>query len=87
MISREELRALLLAAFPDAEIDLEDMTGQQDHYAMSIVTSAFEGKAPLEQHQLVYGALGNAMFGPIHAMTLRTFTPAAWRGRPRETPS
>ena len=78
MISERDVRALLLQAFPEADIELVDLTGTQDHYQARIVSSAFENKSPIEQHQLVYGALGAAMHGPIHALALKTYTPAAW---------
>jgi stress-induced morphogen len=69
---------LLLAALPDADLELVDLTGTQDHYQARVVSQAFEGKTMIEQHQLVYGALGDAMHGPIHALALKTYTPAAW---------
>lgn len=81
MISVSDVRALLLQAFPEADIELVDLTGTQDHYQARIVSSAFESKTPIEQHQLVYGALGAAMHGPIHAFALKTYTPAAWLRR------
>ena len=71
----ESVRRLLLAAMPDAEIELVDLTGTQDHYEARIVSQAFEGKTLIEQHQLVYRALGEAMHGPIHALALKTYTP------------
>lgn len=74
----EEVRRLLLAAFPDAKLELVDLTGTRDHYQARIVSTAFAGKSPIEQHQLVYGALGAAMHGPIHALALKTYTPEAW---------
>ncbi|HET9934519.1 MAG TPA: BolA family transcriptional regulator [Polyangiaceae bacterium] len=78
MISPDEVRTLLARAFPDAEIDVVDLTGTQDHYQARIVSTAFEGRTPIEQHQLVYGALGEAMDGPIHALALKTYTPRGW---------
>lgn len=79
MLSPEEVRKLLTDAFPDADIDLADLTGTKDHYQARIVSTAFEGKTPVEQHQLVYQALGPAMAGPIHALALKTYTPDAWK--------
>lgn len=74
----ESVRRLLLTALPDADLELVDLTGTQDHYQARIVSRAFEGKTLIEQHQLVYGALGDAMHGPIHALALKTYTPDAW---------
>ena len=78
MMDPSEVERLLEAAFPDGQIELVDLTGTKDHYQARIVSSAFEGRSPIEQHQLVYRALGNAMSGPIHALALKTYTPAAW---------
>ena len=75
MMEPEEVRSRLEAAFPDADIELEDLTGTRDHYSARIVSKAFEGKTPVEQHQTVYQALGEAMKGPIHALALKTRAP------------
>ena len=74
-----EVERLIRDSLPDAEIELVDLTGTQDHYQARVVSRAFEGRSPIEQHQLVYGALGAAMKGPIHALALKTYTPEAWK--------
>ena len=79
MLDPDKVRALLDAGFPGAEIELVDLTGTQDHYQARIVSAAFAGKSLIEQHQLVYRALGDAMAGPIHALALRTYTPEGWQ--------
>ncbi len=78
MLEPEKVQALLLTAFPGADIDLVDLTGTRDHYQARIVSEAFAGRSLVEQHQLVYRALGEAMSGPIHALALNTYTPEAW---------
>jgi len=78
MIEPSEVERLLRARFSDAQLELVDLTGTKDHYQARIVSSAFAGKSLIEQHQLVYGALGSAMQGPIHALALKTFTPEGW---------
>ncbi len=78
MMEPEEVRRRLLLAFPEAEVDVEDLTGTRDHYRARVVSPAFAGKSPVEQHQMVYQALGEAMAGPIHALALKTYTPEAW---------
>jgi stress-induced morphogen len=78
MIEPAEVERLLRARFSDAQLELVDLTGTQDHYQARVVSSAFAGKSLIEQHQLVYGALGAAMSGAIHALALKTFTPDAW---------
>lgn len=74
----KDVERKLAEAFPDADIELVDLTGTKDHFQARIVSSVFDGKSPIEQHQLVYRALGDAMSGPIHALALKTYTPAAW---------
>jgi stress-induced morphogen len=78
VIEPAELEARLRAAFPDALLELEDLTGTKDHYQARLVSAAFVGRTPIEQHQLVYGALVEEMKGPVHALSLKTYTPEAW---------
>ena len=78
MLEPDEVQRLLRSRFSDADLELVDLTGTQDHYQVRIVSSAFTGKSLIEQHQLVYGALGSAMSGAIHALALKTYTPEAW---------
>ncbi|MDP9152258.1 MAG: BolA family transcriptional regulator [Myxococcota bacterium] len=72
MPSSNAIRSRLLEAFPDAEVEVTDLTGTQDHFQAVIVARAFDGKAPLEQHRMVYAALGELMKGEIHALALKT---------------
>lgn len=81
MLNPDDLERLLLTAFPDADVEVVDLTGTQDHYQARIVSGAFEGKSLVAQHQLVYRALGEAMQGPIHALALQTYTPATWAAK------
>ena len=76
-IPPDEVRARIASAFPAAKIEIVDLTGTQDHYQARIVSVAFHGKSMIEQHQLVYRALGDAMDGPIHALALETIAPVA----------
>lgn len=78
MVTPDEVRRLLLAEFPGADIEIVDLTGTQDHYQARIVSAAFEQKTPIEQHRMVYAALGSMIHGPIHALALKTYTPTAW---------
>jgi stress-induced morphogen len=78
MLEPSKVQELLAQAFPGADIELVDLTGTKDHYQARIVSAAFAGKSLIEQHKLVYGALGDAMNGPIHALALKTYTPEAW---------
>ena len=64
-------------AFPDAEVVIEDLRGDGDHYACRVVSSAFAGKSRVQQHQMVYKALGGRMGGELHALALQTSAPTA----------
>jgi stress-induced morphogen len=76
MIEPHVLEQRLQAAFPGAEkIEVQDLTGTKDHYKAVIVAKEFVGKTRIEQHQLVYKALGELMAGPVHALALETKVP------------
>ena len=75
-MSADVLRAHLVEAFPDADIAIEDLAGDGDHYRARIVSSAFKGLPRVRQHQLVYGALKGQMGGELHALALETSAPA-----------
>ena len=70
-----ELEASLREAFPDAEIHVDDLAGDGDHYRARIVSAAFRGLNRVKQHQLVYGALKGKVGGELHALALETSTP------------
>ena len=70
-----DLEAFLREAFPDAEIKVDDLAGDGDHYRARIVSPAFKGMSRVKQHQLVYGALKGRMGGELHALALETSTP------------
>ena len=72
MMEPDELRARLMAAFAESSVEVVDLTGTKDHFRAEIVAPAFEGKSLVEQHRMVYSALGSAMGGPIHALSLKT---------------
>jgi stress-induced morphogen len=67
----EDIRQRILTALPGAAVEVADTTGGGDHFDVQVRTPAFAGKTLVEQHQLVYGALGGLM-AEIHALSLRT---------------
>ncbi|HWE44943.1 MAG TPA: BolA family transcriptional regulator [Caulobacteraceae bacterium] len=73
-MSEDELEAHLREAFPDAEIAIEDLAGDGDHYRARIRDKTFEGMPRVRQHQLVYAALKGKMGGELHALALDTAT-------------
>jgi stress-induced morphogen len=70
------LEAELRAAFPDAEIAIDDLAGDGDHYRARITSGAFAGLNRVRQHQLVYAALKGKVGGELHALALETAAPA-----------
>lgn len=76
-MSVETLHAHLAEAFPDAEIAIDDLAGDGDHYRARIVSTAFAGLPRVRQHQLVYAALKGKVGGELHALALETTTPAS----------
>jgi stress-induced morphogen len=71
-----EIEALIKEAFPDAQVAIEDLRGDGDHYAATVVSAAFKGKTRVQQHQMVYAALKGKMGGALHALALQTSAPA-----------
>lgn len=71
-----EIEQLIKTAFPDAQINIKDLAGDGDHYAAEVISSAFAGKSKVQQHQMVYEALGGRMGGVLHALALTTSAPA-----------
>ncbi|MBR9834016.1 MAG: BolA family transcriptional regulator [Alphaproteobacteria bacterium] len=74
-MSRETLEGFLIEAFPNAEIILTDLAGDNDHWQAEIVSPQFTGKSRVAQHQMVYAALKGKMGGELHALALKTRAP------------
>jgi stress-induced morphogen len=72
----QALEAALREGFPDAQIEIDDLAGDGDHYRARIVSTAFAGLPRVKQHQLVYAALKGKMGGELHALALETSAPA-----------
>ncbi len=70
-----EIEALIKAAIPDAVVTVEDLAGDGDHYAASVVAESFRGLSRVRQHQIVYAALRGRMGGELHALALQTSAP------------
>ena len=73
-----QIEALIRAALPEATVRVHDQTGTGDHFEAVIVSPTFAEKGLVERHQLIYGSLKDAMAGPIHALSLKTYTPDEW---------
>lgn len=71
----EDIVRLIQDALPNAQIKIQDTMGDQDHYAIEVVSEAFQGKTKIQQHQMVYQALGGRMGGELHALSVKTYLP------------
>ncbi|MDB5366033.1 MAG: BolA family transcriptional regulator [Rhodospirillales bacterium] len=69
------IEQLIKQALPDAQVRIDDLRGDGDHYAAHVTSSAFKGLTRIQQHQLVYRALQGRMGGELHALALQTATP------------
>jgi stress-induced morphogen len=74
-MAADDIARLIKERFPDAEVRIEDLAGDGNHYAATVVSEAFRGKSRVEQHQMVYDALKGNMGGVLHALALKTATP------------
>jgi acid stress-induced BolA-like protein IbaG/YrbA len=77
----EELKKLIERGLPGAQVEVRDFTGGGDHFEALVVSPDFEGKSLVERHQAVYAALGDTMRAQVHALTLKTLTPAQYQQR------
>lgn len=74
-MSAAEIETLIKTAIPGAEVTVEDLVGDGDHYAATVVSEAFRGLSRIRQHQMVYSALKGRMGGELHALALQTSAP------------
>ena len=70
-----QLEQMIRTALPDAEVEITDLRGDGDHYAAHVVSKTFIGKTRVQQHQMIYDALGGGMGDTLHALALQTSVP------------
>jgi acid stress-induced BolA-like protein IbaG/YrbA len=75
IMQADELKQVIESGIPEADVDVK---GDGDHFEATIVSDAFAGKSMVQQHQMVYAALGDLMQGAVHALSFRTFTRDDW---------
>jgi len=76
MVTPEQVETMIKTGLPDADVQIQDLTGGGDHYQVTVVSSAFAGKTLIQQHQMVYRAVNQAMSTEaIHALSLKTSAP------------
>ena len=68
----DEIKSLIMEAMPDAEVSIDDLAGDDNHYSETIKSKIFSGKSKIEQHKLVYKALKGKMGNELHALEINT---------------
>jgi len=70
-----EIERLIRAYIPDAEVTIQDLAGDGEHYKATVIAESFRGKTRVQQHKIVYDALKAEMGGKLHALALQTGAP------------
>ncbi len=68
----KEIKELILSSIPDANIEIKDLVGDNNHYSAKITSKVFNGKSKIEQHKIVYKSLKGKMGNELHALTIVT---------------
>ena len=71
-MEQSEIVRLIKASLPDARVEIIDLAGDNNHFSAHVTSSTFEGKSRIQQHKMVYDALGDKMGGILHALALKT---------------
>lgn len=71
----EQLKSLIEAGIPEARVSVVDIRGTRDHFRVEVISPAFLGKSLVQQHQMVYAAVGSAMTNAVHALSIHTAVP------------
>ena len=74
----DAVKALIESGIPDAKVEVVDTTGTKDHFSAVVISDSFDGLNLVEQHQVVYKAVGDHMTQEIHALQLKTYSPQQW---------
>jgi len=74
-MSGSEIEGMILAALPNATVEMTDLAGDGDHWAAKVTSASFAGMSRVQQHKLVYNALQGKMGGVLHALQLTTAVP------------
>ncbi|WP_008317191.1 BolA family protein [Leptolyngbya sp. PCC 6406] len=79
MVSSEQVVSMIQNGLSEAQVHVNDLTGGGDHFEVTVISADFEGRSLVQQHQMVYRAVQEAMSSEaIHALALKTYTPQTW---------
>jgi stress-induced morphogen len=74
-VDATQIETLIRAAFPDADVKVDDLRGDGNYLSAHVISASFEGLSRIQQHRKVYAALGNTMDTTLHALALHTSVP------------
>lgn len=74
-MTTDDIEKLILAGLPDATVDVRDPLNDRTHFEATVLSPSFQGKTRVQQHKMVYEALGDSFDGPLHALALKTGVP------------
>lgn len=77
-VNLQTVQELIVKALPGAEVKVTDLVGDGDHLEATVISDLFSGKTLLQQHQMVYSALGGILKENLHALALKTYTREQW---------
>lgn len=80
MFQAADIKSIVEKALEGAVVEVRDLTGTSDHFEITVISSAFEGKRAVERHRMVYSAIGKSVGNEIHALAVKTFTPSESKG-------
>ena len=75
-MAADEIEAMIMAAMPDAAVEIKDLAGDGNHYSARVISPSFAGMSRVRQHQAVYAALQGKMGNELHALQLETVVPS-----------
>ena len=78
-MNKDKVRDLIQTGIIDSKVEVIDTTGTNDHFSVVVISDSFEGLSLIEQHQMVYKAVGTYMTNEIHALEIKTYSTKAWK--------
>ena len=75
----EYVKQIIESGIPGTRAEVIDTTGTNDHFSAVVISESFGGKSLVEQHQMVYKAVGDHLTREIHALQLKTYSPDQWQ--------
>jgi len=78
-MNTDKVRDLIQTGIIDSKVEVIDTTGTNDHFSVVVISGSFEGLSLIEQHQMVYKAVGTYMTNEIHALEIKTYSTKAWK--------